>query len=117
MQAPLKMPRRFDLACWKGQTWHRNLRFRYKSTGDPLDMTGWTAKVHIRPDQNSETLSAEMIVVITAGSGMISLTLTPDQTADLLPGTYWYDLQTIDGAGIVKYWLQGQFVVKGRVTE
>lgn len=115
----MKLPITQDLYCYRGQDWNQNLRIRIKSgnirTIYPLD--GYTAAVQIRPEENSDELSAEMICNITVAEGMISLALLQDQTADLMPGAYYYDLKTVSGAGRNRYWMKGRFIVDGRVTE
>ena len=80
MELGLKRPVRVDLICWKGKPWQRNLRYEWETSGEPVDLTGWTAKVEIRPEENSDTLCAAMYVGVTAVEGMISLALRPEQT-------------------------------------
>lgn len=111
----MKRPVRQDLICYKGQHWNRNLRFE---VGDEIkDLTGWQAFAEIRPEENSDTLSAEMHVGVTGVDGMISLALLAEQTAELWPDVYYWDLKTIEPNGEIKYWLYGKFYVDGRVTK
>lgn len=114
----LKRPVRQDFICWKGQSWNRNLRFKVGTGSQQTtkDLTGWTAKAEIRPEQNSDTLSAEIHANVTGTDGMISLGLLADETAQLWPGDYSWDLRTVEPNGEVKYWLYGKFTVKGRTT-
>lgn len=116
IELELKRPVRVDLICWKGKAWQRNLRYKWTTSKETVDLTGWTAKVDIRPDENSDTLCAEMYAGVTGVDGMISLALRPEQTAQLWPGTYHYDLKTIDENGEPDYWIYGKFIVKGRTT-
>ena len=107
------MPARHDLHCYKGQTYKQNLYF--KSKGVPVDLTGVTAKAQIRPEENSETLTAAFSVMVTGADGKISLGLTDEVTAALRDGVYFWDLK-ISGAQGVRYWIRGKFIVEGRVT-
>ena len=111
-----KLPVRYDLTCYKGQSYCQNLRYKYRSTGEIFPLTGYTAKVEIRPAENSPRLTAEMVVNVTAADGMISLALTAEQTSSIPMGVYWYDLRT-EHDGTIKYWIKGKFIVTGRVTE
>jgi len=112
----LKRPVRQDFICWKGQSWNRNLRYIHETTHDTYDLTGWEAKAEIRPEQNSDTIAAEIHVGVIGVDGLISLALTHEQTAELWPGDYAWDLKTIEPNGEVKYWIYGKFTVKGRTT-
>ena len=113
----LKRPVRHDLILYKGQSWVQNLYYRIGDPEQVYPLDGWTAKAEIRPEENSSELSAEIHANVTGSEGMISLALTPEQTSELLQGVYYYDLQTTDENGTVKYWLYGRFIVRGRVTE
>ena len=108
-----------NFTCYKGQSWCQNLRFKVVDgeTKTTWDMTGYTAKAEIRPSENSPKLTADLHAEVTGVEGMISLALTPEQTAATKPGFYAYDLKTISPTGKIKYWLKGQFLFSGRVTE
>lgn len=112
----MKRPVRQDFICYKGQSWNRNLRFKWKTSKDPVDMTGWTAKAEIRPEENSDILLADLNAAVTGVEGMVSLALRSEQSAALWDGVYYWDLYTIEPNGEKKYWLYGKFIVKGRVT-
>ena len=116
MEPTLKRPVQVDQICWKGKPWQRNVRVKHSTTTEPIDLTGWSAKVELRPEENSDTLAAEMHVGVTGVDGLISLALRPEQTAQLWPGTYTYDLKVIDDKGEPDYWVYGKFIVKGRTT-
>lgn len=109
----MSMPARHDLHCYKGQTYEQNLYF--KSKGQPVDLTGVTAKAQIRPAENSETLTAAFAVTVTGADGKVSLALTDEQTAALRDGVYFWDLQ-ISGTKGIRYWVRGKFILEGRVT-
>ena len=111
-----ELPVRKDLTCYKGQSYYQNLRFRVGPEKAVYPLTGYTAKAHIRPAENSEKLDAEMICSVTGVDGLISLALTEEQTAALRAGVHYWDLRTVTGTGRVKYWIKGKFIVQGRVT-
>lgn len=112
----LVKPKRQDFICYKGQSWNRNLRFKVGKNKTTLDMTGWTAKAEIRPDENSETLSADLHAQVTGAEGMVSLALTAEESAELWDGAYYWDIYTVRPNGKKQVWLYGKFYVKGRVT-
>ena len=114
-----------NFMIYKGKPFCQNLRFKKTEidpqTGKPVKviypLTGWTAKAEIRPSDNSPVLTAEMVVNVTEAEGMISLALTAEQTAAIKPGVYYWDLRTEKPNEIPNYWMRGQFLVSGRVTE
>ena len=105
-----------NLTVYKGQAWNRNLRFTYDS-GDIYDLTGCIARAQIRARENADKLVAEFIVGVIGVDGLISLALTHEQTAALLPGTYVWDLRITKPNDQPKYWIRGKVRVIGRVTE
>jgi hypothetical protein len=98
--------------------------------GVPKDLTGYTARMQIRPSFASNTVTESLTtangeLVITANSGQITATLSATRTAaitvDYTTGTpprtaYWYDLEAVSGSGVVDRLLQGKMTVWGEVT-
>lgn len=113
----MTMPIRHDLTCYKGQTYSQNIRFTYKSTGEPIPLDGITAKAQIRPSQNSAILTEDLTCVVYPSEGKVSLSLTQEQTASIPKGFYAWDLKMTDASGDVAYYIEGKFIVTGRVTE
>lgn len=111
----MTMPVEKNLSCYKGQTYEQN--FYFKRNKMPIDLTGITFRSQVRPEENSQTLTAEFAVLMDAEAGKVSLNLTDAQTAALRDGVYFWDMKAVDGADIVKYWVRGKFFVSGRVTE
>ena len=108
-------PVRHDLICYKGQTFLQPIYYKQNKQAWPL--TGMTAKAEIRPSDNSQKLVKEIGCTVYASDGLIQLYLNADETAALKPDFYVWDLKTTDEHDNVIYWLKGQFVVTGRVTE
>ena len=86
-------------------------------TVTPWDMTGYTAVAEIRPSENSPVLTADLHAEVTGVEGLVSLALTPEQTAAVKPGFYVYDVKTVSPTGKTRYWMKGQFLFVGRVSE
>ena len=112
------LPIEKDFVCYKGQSWTQSIRYYIKSgdTRTVWNMTGFTAKAEIRPSENSPVLTADLHANVTGVDGLVSLALTPEETAEIKPGFYYYDVRTIQPNGKTRYWLKGQFLVIGRVT-
>ena len=106
-----------DLCMYKGQTYSQNIRFKNKTTKEPISLDGIVAKAQIRPKLNTARLIAELICTVYPDEGKINLALDPDVTGKMKSGSYFWDMQLTDAdTGKIGYMLQGKFVVTGRVT-
>ena len=79
------LPIEKDITIYQGAKWSINLRLT-NSNGTPFDLTGYSAKMQIRHDENSEVLEELGVgtgITITPGSGDIKLDLTSTETAAL----------------------------------
>ena len=108
------MPKKYDFNSYKGETWKRHLYFTKK--GQPMDFTGITVKSQIRKTRNDNNLAAEFNCITNIGEGSVTLSLTAEQTSNMSPGTYVYDVKFTDENDEVQYYIFGNFEVSGRVT-
>ena len=94
--------------------------FSITVNGEPYSLSEQEVQAQVRPFKNSPTLIAEMNTFVNSETGLISLSLTAEETVAINPGTYWYDVALVDRRSevpTVDYWLEGKFIVNGRVTE
>ena len=91
------------------------------SLGDPIDITGSTLTFTMKSNLDASDLSAEVQVVTTTHTnpvfGTSLIKILPTKTNDLLPGTYYYDIQFKDVQGNVKTILYGTTKVLQTVTK
>ena len=83
------------------------------------DLTGYSARSHIRSKRASSTLTAEFLceVVAPATNGVVKMTLTNAASSAIPAGLYYYDLEIYtSGDAIVKRILQGEIVLTQEVT-
>ena len=112
MTQPIKQ----DLKCYKGQTFRQN--FYFKENGETLALGNMTAKSQIRPNENSNKLTAEFTCSIVPEEGMVCLYIPSDTTANIPSGNYAWDLKMVNSENNeVDYYIRGKFIVEGRVTE
>ena len=83
------------------------------SESDPIDLTGYTARMQIRRSVNNPAVLADMTTEnggITLGTtdGKIALELTAEHTSEISAKAGVYDLELIDGDGFVTRLLQGE---------
>lgn len=108
-----------DFICDAGATFNKVIQIT-DSSDDPVNLTGFTARMQARPSVTSSTLLVELttangLITLDAPNGQITLTIPAATTVDFKAGNYVYDLETVNGATVERV-LQGAFVVRGEVT-
>ena len=91
------------------------------SSGEPVNLTGYVARIQSRPSARSETVYINATtengkIVIDAANGKVTLNLSSTETAafDWISGVY--DLELEDSTGIVTRLVQGLITVSQEVT-
>lgn len=118
-------PFKHNIAIYQGATFRKSLA--WKSTDEnglnpvPNDLTGFSARMHIRPSIDSSALLHELSTTnggITLGgtTGTIDLFISDENTA-LIRGTKGvYDLELTSPAGDVTRLVQGTVTISPEVT-
>lgn len=89
------------------------------SAGNPVNLTGCTARMQIRPSVSSETILLELTtenggITLGGATGKITLNFTEATTSSLAKGGV-YDLEIVIG-GKVKRLIQGTIAISKQVT-
>lgn len=99
----------------------RDLSLTWTEGGEPVDLTGWSARLQVRSSATSPTalltLTSPSDILLGGAEGTIWAGLTPAQTDSLDAGTYKYDLRLDDGGGNVIFLVEGWLKVKEPVTK
>jgi hypothetical protein len=107
-----------NLTCKQGATFNRALTYRLNHV--VVNLTGYTARMQVRPDHTSENLILNLSVgyglAIDGEHGKITITVTAGTTATIPAGTYVYDLEIQSDNGEVTRLLEGKFIVTPEVT-
>lgn len=87
----------------------------------PIDLTGYTAIMHIRSKQPSDEVILDLTTAngrITLGgtNGGITLEVAGGDTALLKKGKYVYDLKLISAGNIISRFIQGKIAIDAQVT-
>ena len=80
-----------------------------------IDLTGYTANSQIRKtftSSNAVTFSTS----ISPASGIVTLSLTANQTSNIASGRYVYDVFLTNGSGVKSRIVEGIVTVTPRVT-
>ena len=106
--------------CWQGKTYEQPLFFK-DSFGQEIQLTGYVARMQVRPSAESETILVELTtennrIFIDEANGIVTLFISAADTEDLTPGGYKYDLELVSAGGRVYCPIYGSFKVKAEVT-
>jgi hypothetical protein len=108
----------YRIWCEQGATFNLPLQWN-DSTGNGVNLSGYTAKMQVRTDLDStsplvelSTANGRIALTITGG---ITLTIDATTTGAFAIGQYVYDLELTSGTNVFRL-LQGFFVVNGNVT-
>lgn len=105
----------YDIRVHRGETMKRVLRF--SQNDEVVDLTGWSAKSQVREDVDGGVLVAEMVTSIEGPEGKVTLIVPAEDTEEIVPGGYVWDLRMTSEADEVRYFIGGKFIVLPSVTE
>jgi hypothetical protein len=109
---------KFNLICEQATTF--NFQFSINNDAVPINITGYTGTMTVRPFVGSSTTTVVATtengrMVLTGATGTVTVTLSSALTEPIVPGRYSYDLILNSGSTITRY-LEGLFIVTGAVT-
>jgi hypothetical protein len=68
--------------------------------GDPVDLTGYSARAEVRPTISSEEVTLDLAPTIpTPANGVISINIPDEVTATIEPGSYVWGLVLVTPTG------------------
>ena len=87
------------------------------SSGDPLDLAGYTVEGQLRKTYTSTTSTAFTASVFSASGGVVKIALSATTTNGLKAGRYVYDVEiTKTSTGEITRIIEGQLEVRPGVT-
>lgn len=108
------MATKANLVIDQGTTYTTDLNLTDEN-GDPLVLSGYTANSQIRKHYTSSN-SVVFSTSINAVAGVITLSLTANQTANMSSGRYVYDVELTDASNSVSRIVEGIVTVTPQVT-
>lgn len=119
------MAGKLNLKINKGETFRYTLTW-LNSSEQPINLTGYHARMQVRPDIDSSeilltfasdpTLSPDGTITLTAGTGVIELWLGATATAAITWSGGVYDLEMYQSADEVTRLVEGKISVSKEVT-
>jgi hypothetical protein len=111
----------YDIVCEQGATFRRTIVWKDRY-GAPVNLSGFSARLHARPFVTSEDILVELnednggAVVANPVDGRIELFIQPFDIEDLAAQEGVYDLELESALGEVYRLLQGRFKISPEVT-
>lgn len=114
----MSYPGKYRFKVRQGSTFRRT--FTWTLDDDPVDLTGWTARMDVRKTVNSSTAVLSLTtengrIALGGDEGTIEVVLPASLTEELAPGRYVYDLELVDDSEVTAL-LEGTFSVDAEVT-
>jgi hypothetical protein len=115
----VREPAYYEFRVRQGRTFDPVLTWK-DSAGQPIDLTGWDAKVQVRENVDDDDPLLELTVgsgiTLGGGAGTIALLRSATEMAAVEPGRYSYSLAMTSPGGIQDDLLYGSFVVEEEAT-
>lgn len=108
------MATKSNIVIDQGSTFSTDLTLTDEN-GDMLLLSGYTANSQMRKWYTSTNPSAIFSSSINVDSGVITLSLSADQTSNLVAGRYVYDVEINDGSEVSRI-VEGIVTVTPQVT-
>lgn len=109
----------YNFTCEQGATFTRVINVT-DDAGDPIDLTGYTARMQVRRDIDAATSLIELTtengrISLGGEEGTVTLNITADDTSTV-PRSGVYDLELESASGTVIRLLKGAFGLDPEVT-
>jgi len=110
-------PAQYNVKIWRNDTWSQTFAILADET--PVDLSGCTILIQVRPTPSSETIALELSSENSSiGIGGIdSNQITLNKIVDVAAGSYVYDMNVTFPSGEVKTYLWGNFIVSEDITK
>ena len=104
-----------NIAIYKGDTYTHEIRIKDGANAN-TNITGRTYKAQMRKSRSSSTTVLSFTIAITnAANGVVTMSLAPEVTSSIDPGTYFYDFEE-NNAGYVTTLMAGKVSLTGQVS-
>ena len=106
-----------NLVINAGTNFSQTFNLESGDTNSPLDLTGYTVSAQMRKYAGSSTATTFTTDIVSPGTlGKIIISLTPEQTTNLKPGRYVYDVIITSPTSVVTRVVEGIVTVLPSVT-
>ena len=104
-----------NIAIYKGDSYTHEIRIK-DSANNNTNITGRTYTAQMRKSRSSDTVVLSFNVSMTnPTNGIVTISLTPEATSSIQPGTYFYDFEETNGSYITTL-MSGKISLSGEVS-
>jgi hypothetical protein len=110
---------KYNIKAEQGATFRRVFTWK-DSDNNPIDLTGYTAKMQVREDAYTSVIldmstANGKIVIATPANGQLEVSETASNMSLIDGGSYRYDIELTNGAEVTRL-LEGGFYVSEEIT-
>lgn len=107
-----------ELYMDQGATFNNTINLTDDITNAPINIAGYTITSQMRRSYYSANASANITcAVANATNGLITMSVTAANTANIKPGRYVFDIKMVDTANVTSRVLEGLITVTPAVTK
>ena len=81
----------------------------------PIDLTGYTGRSKMKKHYTSSN-SHSFTVSLGGNTGILTLALSANQTSNIVPGRYVYDVELVNASNVISRIVEGIVTVTPEVT-
>lgn len=111
-------PTQLNLTMYQGASF--TYTFTWTTDGEPVNLSGYTARMDVRPSAKSDDAVFEFVdgdgLALGGEAGTITISVNAEDSAAAPSGQYVYDL-LLDSGGEVTRLVEGVFVIEAGVTK
>ena len=105
-----------ELTVDQGATFRYQVVLRETSDESEFDLTGYTAAAHMKRSHRAASITETFTCVVDSPRGVITISLTDEQTAAIKPGRYVFDIVLSSPTGTVDRVTEGIVDITPAVT-
>jgi hypothetical protein len=104
-----------NIAIYKGDSYTHEIRIRDSANAN-TNITGRTYTAQMRKSRSSSTVVLSFTITISnAANGVVVMSLAPEATSSIDPGTYFYDFEEKNGTYVTTL-MAGKVSLTGQVS-
>ena len=104
-----------NISIYKGDSYTHEVRIK-NSANVNTNITGRTYTAQMRKSRSSDSIVLSFDIVISSAiNGLITMSLSPQATSSIEPGTYFYDFEETNGTYVTTL-MTGKVSLTGQVS-
>lgn len=105
---------KYDLTIDQGSDF--SITLTLTRDGSAINLTGYTAKSHIRATKESTNYVPFTITFPDRAAGQLTMTLGNESSTNMAAGQYLYDLEIVSSTDVVTRLIEGKITLNREIT-